>query len=250
MGKTIKLIVIILAFVIGNLSFCEAARPLYTEDNIMTPFGKYSIEAGSLVLTYRDNIGYSEVVTTLHYGLSDIVDLSLTLPYFSNGSYSENYDGLSDGTFKIKYKFFNTGDKEGAAFQLGYMIDTPDPASNLINSSDRDLIAMLIYSGDLGPCVYNLNFAYNFDNEMSHTTREDFIVYNASIVEPYNEKTDLVGETQYNINTLTGTIISELAAGFDYKCNANLTLDMAVGCGLNENSSSSNVAFGATYKFY
>jgi hypothetical protein len=56
-----------------------------------------------------------------------------------------------------------------------------------------------------------------------------------------------MSEVQYSRNTSTLDIIGEMAVGFNYKFNNYLILDMAVGWGLNENSLSTNLAFGTTY---
>lgn len=241
-------LVIIWSLVIGNCSFVYAIRPLYTEDCWVTEPGKPVIESGVLLLSRRDNTGFKELVTSLKYGLTENVDIGIDLPYFSVGSYSENYDGLSDGTFKIKYNPY-AGECDGFSFLLGYMVDTGDPSNVNLSTSQHDITTMLIYSRDIGEFNYHFNFGYTFDDNPGKSDAEDFIIYNASIIKPLNETINFVAETQYNIDTLTGSIVHEIAGGFNYAYNKNLIFDMALGCGLTEDSSSSNLAFGATFLF-
>lgn len=241
--------VIIWSLVIGNWSFVFAVRPLYTEDCWVTEFGKPAIETGVLLLSRRDNTGFKEIVTSLKYGLTPNIDVGIDLPYFSVGSYSENYDGLSDGTFKVKFNPYNNNGCEGFSFLLGYLVNTADPSDPALNSNQHDITTMLIYSRDVGEFNYHLNFGYTFDDNPARDDAEDFVIYNASIIKPLNETVNVMAETQYSIDTLTGSIVHEIAAGFNYALNRNLILDAAIGCGLTEYSSSSNLAFGATYLF-
>jgi hypothetical protein len=241
--------VIIWSLVIGNWSFVYAIRPLYTEDCWVVTKGKVAIESGVLLFSRRDNTGFKEIATSLKYGLTNNVDVSLDLPYFSVGSYSENYDGLSDGTFKLKFNPYNNGGCEGVSFLLGYMVNTADPSDPALNSNQHDITTMLIYSNSAGEVNYHLNFGYTFDDNPARSDAEDFIIYNASIIRPLNDIVSVMAEMQYNKNTLTGTIVHEIAAGFNYAFTDNLILDAAIGCGLTEDSSSSNLAFGATFLF-
>ncbi|MFH1710460.1 MAG: transporter [bacterium] len=247
--KNFLLLTCIFTFLLLPFDFAYAIRPLYTEDCWVTTAGKPAIETGGLLLSSRNDTGYKEIVTSLKYGLNKSVDISIDLPYFSAGSYSENYDGLSDGTFKIKYNPYNNNECEGVSFLLGYMVNTGDPNNANLSTSQHDITTMFIYSKDVGEFNYHLNFGYTFDDNPVRSDAEDFIIYNASVVKPLNETINVMAETQYNINLLTGSIVHEVAAGFNYTFNKNFILDAAFGCGLTEDSSSSNLAFGATFLF-
>ncbi len=249
MKLNILSLVIVWSLVIGHWSSVFAIRPLYTEDCWVTKQGKPVIETGVLLLTKRDDTAYKEIVTALKYGLSENVDVGLDLPYGSAGSYSENYDGLSNGTFRVKYKFYDNGGNEGASWLLGYMVDTGNPEDNRLELYHHDISTMLIYSKDLGEFNFHLNFCYTFDDEAVREDARDVIFYNASIIKPLNELVNIMTETQYSKDTNTGAIVHEVAAGFNYAYSKNLIFDMALGCGLTEDSSSSNLAFGATFLF-
>lgn len=241
----VSLAVLLLLF---TCDFAFAIRPLYTEDCWVTSPRRPVIESGVLLLSNRDNSGIRELVTSLKLALSDRLDLSIDLPYMSRGAYSENYDGLADGTFKIKYNFINNDNMEGYCFLLGYLLNTSDPINNF-SVNHHHLTSMLIYSRDLGAFNYHLNFGYTFDDVPAGQEREDFIIYNASIVKPLTEKLNIMGELQYSKSTLFENIVTETAVGFNYKYLDDLIFDMALGCGLTEYSSSSNLAFGLTYLF-
>jgi len=234
---------ITLLFVICHLSFCEAVRPLYTEDAQVTPISKLYVESGLLLLSNRDNTGVRELITSLRYGFARNFEGSLDLPYMSRVSTGDNYDGLSDGNVKIKYNFYNA-DKEAASFMVGYLPGDLDVGSTNTHS---DINTMLMYANSLGQFSYNLNFGYTFDGDNSGAPYSDFMIYNASAVRPLTGAMNLVGEIQYSRNTYTLDIVWETAIGLNYRYNDNLTFDTALGCGLNENSSSSNFVFGLTY---
>jgi hypothetical protein len=247
MKKFAVFFIINLTFLIGNLSFCYATRPLYTTDTVITPAGHIVIESGLLLLSQRDNSGYSEAITTARYGLNLNTELSLTLPYISRQAEGGNFDGFSNGTFNVKYDLFTAGGgKVSAAYLFGIQLKSSDK-SNGLNANQNDITNMLVYSQDIGFCTYLLNFGYTFDDEPSGQPQNDFIIYDAAIVKPVNGAVNFTGEVQYSKNTYTGDIFGETAIGLNCRMNDKLVLDAAIGCGLNENSSSSNFVFGATY---
>jgi hypothetical protein len=247
--RSIGVFFLVVSLLIINCSFSYAIRPLYTEDCWVTTYGKAAIESGWLFLTRRDNTGVNEFITSIKYGLTEKMDIGIDLPYMSVYSPAGNYDGMSTGTFKIKYNFYkNEPETEGGCFLLGYQVDT-DNQQNFSEPNAHDVTTMLIYSNHLKDFSYHLNFGYQFDDEPGGQPREDSVLYNASLIKPLSDIINIMGEVQYSINTYTSDIVSETAIGFNYKYNKNLLLDMAIGCGLNENSSSSNLALGLTYLF-
>ncbi len=233
--------------VICHWSFCEAARPLYTADTVITPMNKIVIESGCLLLTNRDGSGLQEILTTARFGLAANSEVAVTLPYVSRQAEGGNYDGLSNGIFNVKYDFFTGSDgKISAAYLLGIQLKSNDTGIGL-NADENDITNMLIYSQDIGYCTCLLNFGYTFDDERGGQPQNDFIIYDAAIEKPVNDRINFTGEVQYTRNTYTLDIVGETAIGLNYKMTDKLTLDTAIGCGLNENSSSSNFVFGATY---
>jgi len=236
---------LVVSLLIVHCSFCFAARPLYTEDAWVTPISELYVESGLLLLTNRDNTGVRELITSLKYGFARNFDASLDLPYASQYSSEGNYDGMSNGTFKIKYNFYDAGE-EGAGFLLGYQVDSEDQNRSTAPSS-HDITTMLIYSKELDNFLCHLNFGYMFDDKPGGQPPEDFILYNATLVKPVTDIMNVMGEVQYSRNTYTLDIVGEAAIGINYRYNDNLTFDTALGCGLNENSSSSNFVFGLTY---
>lgn len=245
--RFLPILIIIWSLVIGNWSFVYATRPLYTEDTLIAPQNKIIIESGCLLLTNRDNSGLQEVITSAKYGLAPNTEISITLPYVSRQAEGGNYDGLSNGIFNVKYDFFIGGNGVSAAYLFGIQLKSNDKGNGL-NADENDITNMLVYSRNIGFCTYILNFGYTFDDEPAGQPQNDFIIYDAAIVRPVNNAVNLTGEIQYSKNTYTGDIVGETAVGFNYMINDKLTLDSALGCGLNENSSSSNFVFGATYQ--
>lgn len=239
-------IIAMVSFVAMIASSSYAIRPLYTEDYAVTPKGKVIIETGALYLSRRDNTGINEEITSVKYGFANGIDASLDIPYASQYSSEGNYDGMSNGTFKLKYNPYDNGGTGGASFLLGYQVDTANP-NNISEPSAHNLTTLFIFTKDLGGLKLDLNLGYMFDDEPGGQPDEDFNLYNAALTKPLSDIINLVGEVQYSRNTYTGDIVGETAIGFNYKYTSRLILDAAVGCGLNENSSSSNLAFGLTY---
>jgi hypothetical protein len=155
---------------------------------------------------------------------------------------------MSTGTFKLKYNFYDGLGCEGTSFLLGYQLDTANE-QNFSEPKGHDITTMLIYSLEMDPFSLHFNFGYTFDDEIGGQPRGDFILYNTSIVKPITDVFNVMGELQYSINTDSGIRVAETAIGCNYEYNENLIFDTALGCGLNEDSSSSNFAFGFTYIF-
>jgi len=234
---------LVVSLLIIHCSFCFAIRPLYTEDAQVVPLGNLYVESGLLLLTNRDNSGIKELVTTLRYGFALDFEGSLDMPYLSRFSSENNYDGLSDGNVKIKYNFYN-GYTDFASFMVGFL---PGNLGTGTTSSHSDINTMLMYANSFDQFSYNLNFGYTFDGDNSGAPLNNYIIYNASAVRPLTEAMNIMGEIQYSRNTYTLDIVGEAAIGINYRFNENLTFDTALGCGLNENSSSSNFVVGLTY---
>jgi len=211
----------------------------------MVPFTKFAIETGLLLLSNRDNTGYSEVISSVKYGISKYVELSIDLPYVSRSGGLGNYDGMNYGSFQAKYRFYN-GDIDAACIQFGYQIDAAD-TNRIIGSNEHDLTGILIYSRNFDDLMCILNAGYTFDDEQGGKPQNDFQLYNIAFSKPLDPVMNLVGEVQYSKNTYMTDIFGETAIGLNYKYNDNFTLNTAIGCGLNENSSSSNFVVGATY---
>jgi hypothetical protein len=248
MNKYFVIPFIILSFITANLSLAYAIRPLYTERSSVTPIGKAVLETGILLLTGRDNSGIHEITTTIKYGLSNNLDIRLDLPYMTRLSTGGNYDGMSYGSFKLKYNFAGEAANDGLGAMLGYQINNADQNANS-DPRSHNITTILIYSKNLNDINYHFNFGYTFDDEQGSKPQNDFILYNIAATKQLNDNIDIVGELQYSKNTETLDIFGETALGMIYRYSEALAFDAAIGCGLNENSSSNNLAFGATLYF-
>jgi hypothetical protein len=246
-SRSIGIFLLVVSLLIVHCSFAFAARPLYTEDTLIAPMNHVVIESGCLLLTARDNSGLQEVITTARYGISTKAEISIALPYVTRQDQGGNYDGLSNGIFNLKYDFLSAGDgKISAGYLFGIQLKSSDTGNGL-NADKNDITNMFIYSQDIGFCTCLFNFGYTFDDERAGQPQNDFIIYDIAMTKPVNKAVNFTGEVQYSKNTYTGDIFSETAVGFNYVVTDKLTLDTALGCGLTENSSSSNFVFGLTY---
>jgi len=247
-SRAIRILFIVVSLIIVHCSLCFALRPLYTEVAWTTSINKLVLESGTLLWTNRDNTGDNEFITSLKYGFARDFDGSLDLPYMSRYSPEGNFDGIAYGKFKLKYNFYNSLGIEGASFLFGYQVDSENQSISS-DPSAHDITTMLIYSLEMDPFSLHFNFGYTFDDEPLNQPHNDFILYNTAIVKPITDTFNIMGELQYTINTYTSTKIAETAIGCNYEFNDSLTFDTALGCGLNEDSSSSNFSFGLTYIF-
>jgi hypothetical protein len=245
MKKALISLFVALLFVIGSTEGSFATRPLYTEDTLLAPFTKVILETGILLLSARDNTGYTEVISSVKYGIANNIELSIDLPYVTRYAPGGNYDGLNTGSFQAKFKLYS-GDVDSACLQFGYQIDAIDP-SRIMDSNAHNITSLLIYSRNFWDTTYILNAGYTFDDTQAGLPRNDFILYNIAFTKPLNSLTNIAGEVQYSYNTYTTNIVGETAIGLNYKYNNFVTFDTAIGCGLNENSSSSNFVVGATF---
>lgn len=159
------------------------------------------------------------------YGLSDIVELDLSLPYIFG---SDVVDGFEDFSIGIRHRFFEEK-KYGPS--LAYMLNFSIPSgSDELTTSGR-LGAGLIISKRVGPVNGHMNLIYEntgtkkLNYEWSFLTGFDFAAaYNFKILSELlirkshdSEKVDLVeARIGYRVKT-TESIYTSFGAGFDLK---------------------------------
>lgn len=89
------------------------------------------------------------------YGLSDNLELNLTLPYVYH--YSDNKNGLEDVAVGLKHRFY---DEEKYGPSLAYFIEASIPSGEDALTSDGGVGAGLIVSKRVGPFNGHLNIFY------------------------------------------------------------------------------------------
>ncbi len=159
------------------------------------------------------------------YGLSDIIELDLSLPYVFG---SDIVDGFEDFSIGIKHRFFEEN-KYGPS--LAYMLNFSLPSgSDQLTTSGRFGVGLII-SKRVGPVNGHMNFIYEntgtkkLDYEWSFLTGFDFAAaHNFKILSELlvrkshdSEKVDLVeARIGYRVKT-SESIYTSFGAGFDIK---------------------------------
>jgi hypothetical protein len=159
------------------------------------------------------------------YGLSDTMELSMTMPYIFGNDVD---DGFEDTAFGFKHRFFEEG-KYGPS--LAYILNASLPSGRDGLTTDGRYGIGLIVSKRVGPVNGHLNVLYekpgdsNFEDEVSFLAGIDFsAAHNFKLLgELYcrkghdSENVDLIeGRVGYRFKT-TDWIYTTFGAGFDFK---------------------------------
>ena len=184
--------------------------------------GKVAVSAGAEVSVDPDL--YRFIFKTA-YGLTDTVELNLTLPYI-NGTNST--DGFEDAAFGLKHRFFDEG-KYGPS--VAYILNVSVPSGTDEFSTDGRFGIGLVVSKRVGPVNGHVNLFYEKpgsnkpEEELSLLTGIDFAAaHNFKFLAElyvrkghYSDKIDVVeGRVGYRLKT-TESIYTTFGAGFDFK---------------------------------
>jgi hypothetical protein len=159
------------------------------------------------------------------YGLTDTMELNLTLPYI-NGTNTR--DGFEDAAFGLKHRFFDEG-KYGPS--VAYILNVSVPSGTDEFGTDGRFGIGLVVSKRVGPVKGHVNFFYEKpgsnkpEEELSLLTGIDFAAaHNFNFLAElyvrkghYSDKIDVVeGRVGYRLKT-TESIYTTFGAGFDFK---------------------------------
>ena len=184
--------------------------------------GKAAFSTGAEVLIDPD---FYRFVFKAAYGVTDNVELSMTIPYDFG---SDTKDGFEDIALGFKHRFFEEG-KYGPS--LAYILNASIPSGQGDLTTDGSFGIGLIVSKRVGPINGHLNFIYEnpgdgkLDDEISFLAGLDFAAaHNFKILAELYCKTShisgkvdtLEGRIGYRIKT-TDSIYTTFGAGFDLK---------------------------------
>jgi hypothetical protein len=159
------------------------------------------------------------------YGISDIVELNMTLPYLFG---SDVRDGFEDAAIGVKHRFFEEG-KYGPS--MAYIVNVSLPTGSERLTTDGRYGAGLIVSKRVGPVNGHMNFFYEktgtkkLKNEVTFLAGLDFSaahnfkLLSELVVRKSHDSSDIdliEGRLGYRIKT-TDSIYTSFGAGFDFK---------------------------------
>jgi|WetSurMetagenome_2_1015567.scaffolds.fasta_scaffold342806_1 hypothetical protein len=186
------------------------------------PEGKVAVATG---LEVSDSPDLYRFILKNAYGLSNTVELNLTLPYEFG---SDVKDGFEDFAIGVKHRFFEEG-KYGPA--LAYIATVSLPTGSDQLTTDGRYGAGLLISKRVGPFNGHMNLFYEktgsgeFHREVTFLAGFDFAAaHNFKLLSELDirksqdsKKVDLIeGRVGYRIKT-TDSIYTTFGAGFDFK---------------------------------
>jgi len=184
--------------------------------------GKVAVSAGAEISVDPDL--YRFIFKTA-YGLTDTVELNLTVPYILG---TNTTDGFEDAAFGVKHRFFDEG-KYGPS--VAYILNVSVPSGTDDFTTDGRFGIGLVISKRVGPVNGHVNLFYEkpgtnrLEEELSLLTGIDFAAAHnfKFLAELYvrkghdSEKVDVVeGRVGYRLKT-TESIYTTFGAGFDFK---------------------------------
>jgi len=186
------------------------------------PKGKAAFSGGAEVSVDPD---FYMFIFKTAYGLTDNLELNLTLPYMLG---ADTTDGFQDASIGLKHRFFEEG-KYGPS--LAYILNVSLPSGKDELSTDGRLGIGLVVSKRVGPVNGHLNLFYeqpgkaSLDEEISFLAGLDFAASHnfKFLAELYCRKSHFTndidtveGRLGYRFQT-TDFIYTTFGAGFDFK---------------------------------
>ncbi|HMK49781.1 MAG TPA: transporter [Thermodesulfovibrionales bacterium] len=218
------------------LLFCETAYAIELKGlqpvdpyGVFSTFSTESFGRGKVAFSTGAEVSldpdlYRFIMKTA-YGLSDVVELDMTLPYVFG---SDVRDGFEDVAIGVKHRFFEEG-KYGPS--LAYIINVSVPTGSERLTTDGRYGAGLIVSKRVGPVNGHMNFFYEkagtrqLKDEVTFLTGLDFAaahnfkLLSELVVRKGHDSSDIdliEGRIGYRIRT-TDSIYTSFGAGFDFK---------------------------------
>jgi hypothetical protein len=196
---------------------------------VFSTFGTESFAKGKVAFSIGAEVSldpdlYRFIMKTA-YGISDIVELNMTLPYLFG---SDVRDGFEDAAVGVKHRFFEEG-KYGPS--MAYIVNVSLPTGSERLTTEGRYGAGLIVSKRVGPVNGHMNLFFEktgtkkLENEVTFLAGLDFSaahnfkLLSELVVRKSHDSTDIdliEGRLGYRIKT-TDSIYTSFGAGFDFK---------------------------------
>jgi hypothetical protein len=253
--------VAILGLLLFGVSSAHAFHPLVTDDAGTVGKGGVQLEINAEIAYDKENLDDSatvkseaaEVAITLTYGLTENLDVAVTVPYqwlsaHQNDELIAREKGISDISLDLKWRFFQK-DGWGVALKPGITLPTGNEEKGLGNGRATGRI-FFITSKEIEPWAFHLNLGY-IRNENKGEDRAD--LWHASAAAQVELVKDLKAVANIGIETNpasgSGTHPVFALGGLIYDLSEKISLDAGVKFGLTKPETDISYLAGVTIKF-
>lgn len=251
--KTFFLILCVVFFSTKGQTY--AAHPLITDDSGTQGKGRYQLELNGEFGKDREEGVKTEtfdIKAIISYGVTENIDLVLTLPYhkikIKEEDAKKSSEGLSDIGLELKWRFY---EKDGLSLALkpGLTLPTGDE-DNGLGTGKATLSLFFITTYEQHPWAVHFNAGY-IRNENIIDERKD--IWHLSLAGTFEviENLKIVGNigVERNTDKVSRTDPAFILAGLIYSLSKDLDIDMGVKAGLNEAETDYSLLAGLTWRF-
>ncbi len=250
--KTFFLILCVIFFSTGQT---YAAHPLITDDSGTQGKGRYQLELNGEYANDKEEGIKTEtfdIKAIISYGVTENIDLVLTLPYqkikIKEEDAKKSSEGLSDIGLELKWRFY---EKDGLSLALkpGLTLPTGNE-DNGLGTGKATLSLFFITTYEQHPWAVHFNAGY-IRNENIIDERKD--IWHLSLAGTFEviENLKIVGNigVERNTDKVSRTDPAFILAGLIYSLSKDLDIDMGVKAGLNEAETDYSLLAGLTWRF-
>jgi len=231
----------------------RAAHPLITEDTGTQGTGKTQVELTSEFGRERDgaHVDTTEVVVVLTRGVTDTLDLALTLPWQrvrerDNGA-STTARGVGDTEIFAKWRFYEQGDLS-FALKPALVLATGDESRGLGAGRTG---AALAFISSLQPAPWGFHFQAGWRLNKNKLEERDGLWHASAAVTrdigPWKLLADIGIERNADPAASRDPVFA--LAGFIYAVREGLDVDFGYKFGLNDPETDRTIQAGVTWRF-
>ncbi len=225
-----------------------ACRPLVLDDCPVTEKGKFSIETGASSVRGSSSDGAITETTSFKYGLFDIADIGVDIPYqFLKQDDSSYLSGMGDITVKTKISIIDyTNAWTGLSFVIGSKLANGNQEKGL-GSGYVDYIVNAITTNQLGSGFIHTNIGYQIVGDKS---LRNIWQYGGSFDYPIVDVFHVLGELVGSTNPDPAAESDFLATQIGFNKNfGGIIFDLGVSFGLSKASPANVYTIGLTTGF-
>lgn len=247
-------LVVFLSYLL-SVSAAFAAHPLITDDAGTQGKGKWQVELDGQYEHEHESgekENNSELSTVVTYGITDRIDLVLSIPYQwlrcqdSEGTTREN--GFADTSFEAKWRFY---EKEGLSLAIkpGITLPTGNDQKGL-GTGKVAYKTFFIATKELAPWMFHFNLGY-YRNENTQGDRKD--IWHASLASEYLLMKGLRAVANIGVergdDPATGSNPAFLLGGLIYSISDAFDIDAGYKYGLTRSEADHAILVGLTFRF-
>jgi hypothetical protein len=247
-------IILVLSMMAAASGTAFAAHPLITDDTGTQGKGRFQFELNGAYGHNRDEgeiTQAAQLATTFTYGLSETLDIIVSLPWqrtrYEDATKVTKRAGTSDATVEAKWRFF---EKEGLSLALkpGFTLPTGNEEKTL-GSGKATCHLFFIASNEHKPWTSHVNLGY-VRNE--NTVNEKNNLWHASLAATFDltENFKIVGNIGVERDTGRDLNIPNafLLGGFIHAVSKNIDIDIGIKAGLTRPEADYTILTGITWR--